>query len=396
MAINDPLGDMLTRIRNAQMRRRPKVSTPASNLRARVLDVLVEEGYIRGYTRVEHKGGHAELEIELKYANGQPAIREIKRVSKPGRRVYSPVQRSADRRQRPRRRHPVDAQGRDVGLAGARGERRRRDPLQRVLRRVQARRAAPPAVEGGASDVAHRQEAGPGPVQRDGDGRRPDGEDEGPEGRAVVHGARGDQGREDGDRHRGQAARGDQEGARHVGHVAHHGRQPDQGRDQGLLADAGDPRRRLPRRHEGQGPAAAADRLQPRRRCTRSRPASTSRSPAPSRRSSRSPASTSRRSARSPPRSAPTARPSPTRARACAIRASTSSARKARRSKDASHGASSTPDRAAHAARAPHAARRRPASGRGCRSPLVEAHLCPGHRRRDGHTVAAASTWRRT
>lgn len=89
--VNDPLGDMLTRIRNAQMRKLPKVVVPASKLRARVLDVLVEEGYIRGYTRIEHKGGKAELEIELKYANGQPAIRQISRVSKPGRRVYSPV-----------------------------------------------------------------------------------------------------------------------------------------------------------------------------------------------------------------------------------------------------------------------------------------------------------------
>jgi small subunit ribosomal protein S8 len=91
MAVNDPLGDMLTRIRNAQMRRRPKVTMPASNLRARVLDVLAEEGYIRGYARIEHKGSHAEFEVELKYTNGQPAIREIMRVSKPGRRVYSPV-----------------------------------------------------------------------------------------------------------------------------------------------------------------------------------------------------------------------------------------------------------------------------------------------------------------
>ncbi len=91
MAMNDPLGDMLTRIRNAQMRRRPRVSTPASNLRGRVLDVLTSEGYIRGYARVEPKGGLAEFEIELKYFNGQPAIREIARVSKPGRRVYSPV-----------------------------------------------------------------------------------------------------------------------------------------------------------------------------------------------------------------------------------------------------------------------------------------------------------------
>ncbi|MEQ1577176.1 MAG: 30S ribosomal protein S8 [Hyphomicrobium sp.] len=91
MAMNDPLGDMLTRIRNAQMRRRPKVSTPASKLRASVLDALAEEGFIRGYARIEQKGGVPEFEIELKYFNGQPAIKEITRVSKPGRRVYSPV-----------------------------------------------------------------------------------------------------------------------------------------------------------------------------------------------------------------------------------------------------------------------------------------------------------------
>ncbi len=91
MSMNDPLGDMLTRIRNAQMRRRPKVSTPASKLRASVLDALAEEGFIRGYARIEQKGGVPEFEIELKYFNGQPAIKEITRVSKPGRRVYSPV-----------------------------------------------------------------------------------------------------------------------------------------------------------------------------------------------------------------------------------------------------------------------------------------------------------------
>ncbi len=91
MSMNDPLGDMITRIRNAQMRRRPKVSTPASKLRASVLDALTEEGFIRGYARVEQKGSVPEFEIELKYFNGQPAIKEITRVSKPGRRVYSPV-----------------------------------------------------------------------------------------------------------------------------------------------------------------------------------------------------------------------------------------------------------------------------------------------------------------
>jgi small subunit ribosomal protein S8 len=88
--MNDPLGDMLTRIRNAQMRKRPTVATPASALRARVLDVLQSEGYIRGYSEVA-LNGKAEYQIELKYSDGQPVIREIVRVSKPGRRVYSSV-----------------------------------------------------------------------------------------------------------------------------------------------------------------------------------------------------------------------------------------------------------------------------------------------------------------
>ncbi len=135
MAVNDPIGDMLTRIRNAQMRRRPKVSTPASNLRARVLDVLAEEGYIRGYARVEQKGSHPEFEIELKYFNGQPAIKEIRRVSTPGRRVYSPVRDLESVANGPRRCDPVHAQGRDVGRARQRRERRRRDHLQRILRK---------------------------------------------------------------------------------------------------------------------------------------------------------------------------------------------------------------------------------------------------------------------
>ncbi|MQT13754.1 30S ribosomal protein S8 [Segnochrobactrum spirostomi] len=91
MNLTDPLGDMLTRIRNAQMRRKSKVSTPASSLRARVLDVLASEGYIRGYAAVDFEDGRSELEIELKYYDGEPVIREIERVSKPGRRVYASV-----------------------------------------------------------------------------------------------------------------------------------------------------------------------------------------------------------------------------------------------------------------------------------------------------------------
>jgi small subunit ribosomal protein S8 len=88
--MNDPIGDLLTRIRNAQMRNKSKVISPNSRLRESVLEVLKTEGYIRGYAVVE-KDGRAEIEIELKYFDGEPVIREIERVSKPGRRVYTSV-----------------------------------------------------------------------------------------------------------------------------------------------------------------------------------------------------------------------------------------------------------------------------------------------------------------
>jgi len=88
--MNDPLGDLLTRIRNAQMRNKSKVLSPMSRLRESVLDVLKSEGYIRGYAVVE-KDGRSEIEIELKYFDGEPVIREIERISKPGRRVYTSV-----------------------------------------------------------------------------------------------------------------------------------------------------------------------------------------------------------------------------------------------------------------------------------------------------------------
>ena len=91
MAISDPLGDMLTRIRNGQMRGKSTVSTPASKLRGWVLDVLADEGYIRGYEATTGADGHPALEISLKYFEGTPVIRELKRVSKPGRRVYMSV-----------------------------------------------------------------------------------------------------------------------------------------------------------------------------------------------------------------------------------------------------------------------------------------------------------------
>ena len=91
MQLNDPIGDLIARINNAQMRKKSKVSTPGSRLRVRVLDVLKSEGFIRGYSTVEHKDGRSEIEVELKYFDGEPVIREIARVSKPGRRVYVAV-----------------------------------------------------------------------------------------------------------------------------------------------------------------------------------------------------------------------------------------------------------------------------------------------------------------
>ncbi len=91
MSVNDPLGDMLTRIRNAQMRKRSTVRSPSSKLRLRVLEVLKDEGYIRGYEVID-KGDHKpEVEISLKYFDGQPVIRELSRISKPGRRYYVSV-----------------------------------------------------------------------------------------------------------------------------------------------------------------------------------------------------------------------------------------------------------------------------------------------------------------
>ena len=91
MSVNDPLGDMLTRIRNAQMRKKGKVSTPGSRLRANVLDVLEQEGFIRGYTSTDHGNGRTEFDIELKYFDNAPVIKLIERVSRPGRRVYAAV-----------------------------------------------------------------------------------------------------------------------------------------------------------------------------------------------------------------------------------------------------------------------------------------------------------------
>jgi small subunit ribosomal protein S8 len=91
MAINDPIGDLLARIRNGQLRGLAKVTTPASSLRGRLLDVLKSEGFIRGYSEAKSDNGLNEYEIELKYSDNTPVIRTIERVSRPGRRVYASV-----------------------------------------------------------------------------------------------------------------------------------------------------------------------------------------------------------------------------------------------------------------------------------------------------------------
>ncbi len=91
MSLSDPLGDMLTRIRNAQRSRHAACVSPASRLRANVLEVLKREGYIRGYQLEELRAGVAQLRIELKYSDGEPVIKEVNRVSKPGRRVYTKI-----------------------------------------------------------------------------------------------------------------------------------------------------------------------------------------------------------------------------------------------------------------------------------------------------------------
>jgi small subunit ribosomal protein S8 len=91
MALSDPVGDMLTRIRNGQAARLDSVTMPASRLRANVLDVLQREGYIRGYFEEEMRTGIKEIRVELKYDNGKPVIREVHRVSTPGRRIYSKI-----------------------------------------------------------------------------------------------------------------------------------------------------------------------------------------------------------------------------------------------------------------------------------------------------------------
>ena len=133
MSMNDPLGDMLTRIRNAQMRRKSKVSTPGSSLRKNVLDVLESEGYIRGYSTTEFGNGRTEFEIELKYYEGEPVDpRDRARLEAGPPRLFG-RRRHAARRERPRHHHRVDAEGRHGRPCRPRGQCRRRSALQGLL-----------------------------------------------------------------------------------------------------------------------------------------------------------------------------------------------------------------------------------------------------------------------
>jgi small subunit ribosomal protein S8 len=174
MSTHDPISDLITRIRNAQMRSKSKVSSPGSKMRQNVLEVLKSEGYIRGYATVEHSSGRNELEIELKYFDGQPVIREIERVSKPGRRVYASV------KNLPRINNGLgisvlstpkgimaDHDARDANVGGE------------ILFTVFC---------GRIFHVTHWQEACDDPVGCDGKRRRPDRQDEGAEGPASVRG----------------------------------------------------------------------------------------------------------------------------------------------------------------------------------------------------------------
>src|SRR5919199_250597 len=173
MSTHDPISDLITRIRNAQMRSKSKVSTPGSKMRASVLEVLKSEGYIRGYATVEHSSGRSEIEIELKYFDGEPVIREIEPVSKPGRRVYASVKN-------------LPRVNNGLGIS-----------VLSTPKGIMADHDARDANVGGEvfftvfleglSHVTYWQEASGGAVRCDGHRRRTNRQDEGAEGPASVH-----------------------------------------------------------------------------------------------------------------------------------------------------------------------------------------------------------------
>ena len=298
MTMSDPLGDMLTRIRNGQAAHKAAVVSPASKLRVNVLEVLRREGYIRGF-RAPATSAIGELSIELKYHDGEPVIRELQPGLEAGPADLFRGQGSAAGLQRARHRDPVDAARRHVGRRGARGACRRRSPLHGVLT---------------MSRIGKHPVAVPSGVKVD--ARRPDPHVE-RQARQLSRepaAARSRSARRTAASRCGRAATPSARAAM-WGTVAHAGRQHGRRRVEGLHPPAGDQRRRLPRRARGQDPQPAA-RLQPRHqirdpgrhrgRSARARPRS------------RSPAPTASGSARSRPRSARSASPSPTRARASA------------------------------------------------------------------------------
>ena len=166
--IIDPIGDLLTRIRNGQMRHLAKIKSPNSRLRVRLLDVLQEEGFIRGYAEVETKG-HKELEIELKYHEGEPVIRELKRISTPGRRVYSSVSELKPHRQGLGVSILSTPQGPDDG---------QQPPRKRMSAAKFSARCFKEPV-----DVPYRQESRRSSQRRHRLGGRPDRQGQGPQGR---------------------------------------------------------------------------------------------------------------------------------------------------------------------------------------------------------------------
>ena len=304
MSINDPIGDLIARINNAQMRKKPKVSTPGSRLRVSVLDVLKNEGYIRGYAdgRAHRRPQRARDRAEVfRRPAGDP--RDVARLQAGPPRLRRGAQ-SAAHQQRSGRRDPVDAEGRDGRPRCARRQRRRRSALHGVLRHGRTKETA-------MSRIGKKAVPVPSGVTANVEGQTV--KVKGPKGalQLVLHDdviGQDGQGRD-----QGRSALRDQARALAVGHVAHAGQQPDDRRDQGLRGEARDHRRRLSRRGAGQEPAAPA-RLQPRRGLSdpgrhRDRDAEADRDHDHRHR-------TSRRSARWPPRSAISGRRSPTRARA--------------------------------------------------------------------------------
>ena len=202
MSINDPLGDMLARIRNAQMRYKAKVTTPASKLREHVLDVLAEEGYIRGYARVDYSGGRSEFEIELKYFDGEPVIKDIKRVSTPGRRVYSSV-----------RDLPTVANGLGVAILstpkGVMSDPARAPRMSAAKFSVAYSKRS--TIRTKVDHVAYRQKTSGNSRRRHRRGERPGGQGEGSQGRAQARAGR---------RHHRQARQGRDRGHDARGHQA--------------------------------------------------------------------------------------------------------------------------------------------------------------------------------